>query len=218
MSVAVAVGVMGSPSAIADPIPPASFIIDETTKKNPGKTAITVGSAFDLQTSCEGVRPNNPRILGRNALCHIDFFNIPFTQKNSVLVEFIEPGPDRKLISDTLEVSVTPESEDPAVGTRLNINFVSDSSKPAPGLSGNDIQHPDEVAGPVAIDISSLGLISSFGVPLTTITVINDADDQGTDPAPEPATYVLLATGCLALFITGWRRRRAGVDAPIAFM
>src|SRR5689334_25128555 len=138
MSVAVAVGVMGSPSAIADPIPPASFIIDETAKDNPGKTTITIGSDFDEMTSCNSPF-ENPRILGRNARCNVNFLDIRFTKKEPVLIEFIEPGPDRNLISDTLAVKVKRSSSGSDFGTRLSINFVSDSSKPAPGLKGGNV-------------------------------------------------------------------------------
>jgi hypothetical protein len=189
--------VVGSPSATADPvsIPAINLVFDET--KNPGKT--TVSSSLDEMMSCPG-SPENPKVLGRKASCDITFFMQGFKESQPVLVNFMD---DDIVVSDTL----TAEAKEVSPGTVvLTATFVS--ADPPVGLTGDNVQEMQEIAGPVNIDISS------FGLPLKFITVINDADELP-EPTPEPAPYVLLGTGCFALSIIGWRRQRAGVGSVV---
>ena len=184
------VGVVGPSSAGADPI---TLTFNEIT--NPGKTTVTNSLETDISCGNPPV-PEEVKVLGRNATCRMSFFSGEgLLGKDPVLVNFIEDD-EEDSVSDTLKAEFKEISE----GTReLVVTFIS--ADPATRLAGGtDMQ---ETSGPVNIDISS------FGLPLKSITVVNDLDDPDDPPeTPEPATFVLLTTGFLALPISFWRKRR----------
>jgi len=132
-----------------------------------------------VTTTCDGGSGNS---LPESGFCEISFFNLKFEPK-TLTFEFTEPNGG---ISDTLIVSLIKGDPNEAI---LTASYTSDAAGDSLPLGTAPI-HITEKSGTQLVDISSLGL------PIKEITVVNDAETAET---PEPSSLVLMGTGLVGL-------------------